>query len=115
MDRRDAQPIGPQTGAERLLAAEQRALALGVRTSASVVGREYEAHSQSVDDRKYTMRRERDGWRCDCAGYRYHGVCKHLGAIALRAEREGWDFGAVAGLTDGPPPAPRRLRPLEVA
>jgi len=28
----------------------------------------------------------------------YTGVCKHLGAVARRAAREGWAFGAIAPL-----------------
>jgi hypothetical protein len=30
------------------------------------------------------------------------GCCKHLGAVERRAEREGWDFGAICPLHRAP-------------
>jgi hypothetical protein len=31
-------------------------------------------------------------------GYLFTGICKHLGAVEHRSEREGWKFGKVAPL-----------------
>ena len=99
--------------AERLLEAERRARDLGVRLVERVVARKYESQSQSLEDTVYTQERDRDGWGCSCDGYRWTGLCKHLGAVALRAEREGWQFGAVAGLADdAAAPGPANVTPI---
>lgn len=79
--------------------AKARAHDMHVRTMA-VPGRErrqYFTLSQSQDDVQYTMTRQDNGWTCSCKGFFYGHTCKHLGALALRAEREGWDFGRIAG------------------
>jgi hypothetical protein len=44
------------------------------------------------------MQRTAAGWVCGCDGYLHTGCCKHLGAVERRAEREGWDFGAICPL-----------------
>lgn len=50
----------------------------------------------------YHLTRDAEGWQCECDGYFYTGVCKHLAQLQRRAEREGWRFGRIA-------PLPREL------
>lgn len=85
-----------------LATARERAAGKAVRTMA-VPGferRQYLTMSQTRDDVQYTMTLQPLGWVCSCPGYMYGHVCKHLGALALRAEREGWQFGDVAPRVD---------------
>ena len=45
---------------------------------------------------KYHLERKQAGWCCTCWGYAHTGMCKHLGQLQRRADREGWNFGRVA-------------------
>ncbi len=109
---RKHKPPRDRSAAARLFDAEERARALGVRLVEEIVARVYRSQSQSLEDTVYTQERGRDGWRCSCEGYRWTGCCKHLGAVSLRAEREGWDFGHVAGLHADMTAAPENVTPL---
>jgi len=82
----------------RELEARARAKRLGVRVAAVVHGSRYVSASQSQPGTVYQMQRTPAGWVCSCEGYMMTGCCKHLGQVERRAEREGWDFGAVAPL-----------------
>jgi hypothetical protein len=53
--------------------------------------------SQS-DQGIYHLTHDRNGWECECDGYAYTGVCKHLAQLERRSEREGWVFGKIAPL-----------------
>ena len=63
-----------------------------------VQARCYCAHAQSEPGTVYTIERTPVGWACSCLGYEHTGVCKHIGAVERRAEREGWPFGTIAPL-----------------
>ena len=91
-----------KTPAARQLEARARAKRLGVRVAVVVPQRHYVTHSQSEAGSTYRLDRTRHGWTCECQGFQYTGCCKHLAALQRRAEREGWDFAAVAPLA-GPP------------
>jgi len=82
----------------RELEARMRAKRLGVRVAVVSAARSYVSASQSQPGTVYQMQRTPAGWVCSCEGYLMTGCCKHLGAVERRAEREGWDFGAVAPL-----------------
>ncbi len=84
--------------AARQLEARARARHLGVRTYVIEPGRHYVSRSRSARGVTYRLDRTRAGWTCDCPGYLFSGVCKHLGAIERRSEREGWTFGKIAPL-----------------
>ena len=55
--------------------------------------------TQSEPGTVYTIERTPAGWACSCEGFAFTGMCKHLGAVERRAEREGWPFGAIAPLS----------------
>ena len=80
-----------------------------------VEARRYCTASQSQPGTVHTMQRTAAGWVCACDGYLFTGCCKHLGAVERRAEREGWDFGAICPLHRAakyfPVEVPRSPRP----
>ncbi len=84
--------------AAREIEARARARTCGVRVAVVVEARRYVAVSQSEPGLIRTIARTPVGWACSCPGYEHTGVCKHLGAVARRAEREGWPFGSIAPL-----------------
>jgi hypothetical protein len=79
----------------RLARLQSRANSLSVQVGEISRGRLYRAISAGTGT-IYTMARGRYGWTCDCDGYYNTGGCKHLGAVANRAESEDWDFGPIA-------------------
>ena len=81
----------------RELEARARARQCGVKVVVAVVARRYTTTRRATGE-AYTLERTPAGWACSCLGYFHTGCCKHLGAVERRAEREGWDFGAVAPL-----------------
>lgn len=82
----------------RELEARARAKRLGVRVAVVSEARQYVSASQSQPGVVHTMQRTAAGWVCQCDGYLFTGCCKHLGQLERRAEREGWDFGAICPL-----------------
>ena len=82
----------------RELDARARAKRLGVRVAAVVHGSRYCSASQSTPGAVYVQQRTPAGWACSCDGFLYTGVCKHLGQVERRCERDGIDFGAIAPL-----------------
>ena len=64
-----------------------------------VQARRYCAHAQSEPGTVYTIERTPVGWACSCLGYEHTGVCKHIGAVERRADREGCAFGIIAPLS----------------
>ena len=85
--------------AARQLEARARAKRLGVRVAVVVEAGSYLSASQSTPGMSYRIERCRHGWSCECDGFLFTGICKHLAAVERRAEREGWDFGTIAPLT----------------
>ena len=63
-----------------------------------VAARRYCTPARSEPGTTHTIARTPVGWACSCLGYFHTGVCKHLGAVERRAEREGWAFGRIAPL-----------------
>lgn len=84
--------------AARVVEARARAKQLSVRVAVVSEARSYVSHSQTQPGITYRIERSRHGWSCECQGYLYTGCCKHLAAVARRADREGWNFGKVAPL-----------------
>ena len=82
----------------RQIEARARARTLGVRVAVVVEARRYVTASQSQPGTVYAIERTPAGWACSCDGYLHTGMCKHLGAVERRSEREGWAFGTVAPL-----------------
>ena len=82
----------------RELEARARAKRLGVRVAVVSEARSYVSASQSTPGTVHSMQRTPAGWVCSCEGFMFTGCCKHLGQVERRAERESWDFGAVAPL-----------------
>jgi len=82
----------------REIEARMRAKRLGVRVAVVSEARSYVSASQSTPGTVHQMQRTAAGWVCSSEGFMFTGCCKHLGAVERRAEREGWDFGAVAPL-----------------
>ena len=91
--------------AARQIEARARAKRLGVRVAVVVEARSYLSARQSTPGTAYRIERCRHGWSCECDGFRFTGSCKHLAAVERRAEREGWDFGQIAPLTQDSTPA----------
>ncbi len=85
--------------AARQLEARARARTRGVRVAVVSEARRYVTASQSQPGALYVIERTPVGWACSCQGYEHTGMCKHLGAVERRAEREGWAFGQVAPLS----------------
>ncbi len=85
--------------AARQVEARARARTRGVKVAVVVGGRKYVTASQSHPGTVYTIVRTPVGWACECEGYFHTGMCKHLGAVERRAEREGWAFGTIAPLS----------------
>ena len=83
----------------RQLEARARARSLGVRVAVVVEARRYVTHAQSQPGVTYTVERTPVGWACECQGFYHTGMCKHVGAVERRSEREGWRFGQVAPLS----------------
>lgn len=84
--------------AARQLEARARARTLGVHVAVVVEARRYVSASQAQPGTIYAIERTPAGWACSCEGYEHTGICKHLGAVERRAEREGWVFGQLAAL-----------------
>ncbi len=84
--------------AARQLEARARARACRVKVAVVVEARKYVTASQSHPGTVYAIERTPAGWACECEGYFHTGMCKHLGAVERRAEREGWVFGHIAPL-----------------
>src|SRR4051794_34611588 len=82
----------------REIEARARARRLGVEVRVVAKASVYTSRSQSRRGVRYVQRRTPAGWACTCDGFAHTGCCKHLGQVERRAEREGWDFGAVAPL-----------------
>lgn len=80
----------------RAVEARARAKERGVRVTVVVECRNYVSRSQSEAGVIYRMVRSNQGWECECRGYGFTGSCKHIGALARRAMREGWSFGVIA-------------------
>lgn len=80
----------PRPLAARETEAVCRAKQLGVRVTVVTSGVHYITASQSRPDVVHELVRTADGFRCSCEGYTYTGMCRHLGALARRAMREGW-------------------------
>ena len=85
--------------AARQLEARARARTLGVKVAVVSEARRYVSAAQSQPGALYAIERTPVGWACSCAGYELTGICKHLGQVERRAEREGWPFGTVAPLS----------------
>lgn len=85
----------------RLVEAEGRAAHKHVRVTEIVPGRRYVSLSQSEPGVKYEQEKTPHGWICKgCKGYKHSGMCKHIGQVSRRAQREGWAFGQVARVGD---------------
>jgi hypothetical protein len=82
----------------RLVEARSRARTLGVKVAVVSEARRYCTASQSQPGTVYAIERTPIGWACECEGYLHTGMCKHLGAVERRSEREGWTFGQIAPL-----------------
>ncbi len=83
----------------REIEARSRALDRRVRVFVVEPGECYWTYSQT-DNGIYHLTHEPDGWECECDGYVYTGVCKHLAQLERRSEREGWNFGKIAPLPE---------------
>jgi hypothetical protein len=91
----------------RRVEARARAKQLGVRVAVVSEARSYVSASQSTPGSTYRIERNRHGWACECDGYRFTGMCKHIAQVQRRSEREGWAFGQVC-------PLPRAEQPANV-
>lgn len=80
----------------RQIEARSRARNLGIRIAVVSHARHYVTISPTTTGRPYDLTRTRHGWACTCLGYAHTGICKHLGQLERRAERENWEFGRVA-------------------
>jgi len=87
--------------------ARARARTLGVRVAVISEARSYISASQTTPGVTYRIERARHGWTCECEGYRFSGMCKHIGAVERRAAREGWSFGTVC-------PLPGNVTPIRI-
>ena len=79
--------------------ARARARRCGVRVEVVSEARHYRTRSQSQPGTVYQLVRTPVGWACGCPGFFNSNVCKHLGQLERRAEREGWAFGTIAPLS----------------
>jgi hypothetical protein len=80
----------------RQIEARARAKQRGVRVEVIEPAMAYRTLSQSQPGVVYSITREKAGWRCECPGFVFTGVCKHVAQVERRSEREGWDFGRIA-------------------
>jgi hypothetical protein len=87
--------------AARQIEARARAKQRGVRVEVIEPRRWYRTRSQSNPGEVYNLARVLHGWQCSCPGYLHTGVCKHLGQLERRSEREGWAFGRIAPRLSG--------------
>ncbi|MCA9878427.1 MAG: hypothetical protein KC442_11615, partial [Thermomicrobiales bacterium] len=85
--------------AAREIEARSRARDLAVKVQVIEPGMAYSTRSQSQPGVVYSITRERGGWQCECPGFAFTGVCKHVAQVQRRSEREGWRFGRVAPRT----------------
>ena len=88
----------------RQIEARGRARDLRVRVQVIEPQMAYSTRSQSITGASYNLDRTRAGWQCECKGWEYTGVCKHIAQVERRAEREGWSFGKVARPAVDPAP-----------
>ena len=95
----------------RELEARARAKRRGVKVAAVVHGSRYVSASQSTPGVTYRIERARFGWSCECEGYQFTGMCKHLAAVERRSAREGWSFGTVCPLPGNVTPIRQPLSP----
>jgi hypothetical protein len=84
--------------AARQVEARSRVKGKGVRVAVVSEARSYVSINQSRPGITYRIERGRQGWGCECDGYRFTGMCKHIAQVQRRSEREGWAFGQVAPL-----------------
>jgi len=84
--------------AARQIEARGRAKQRGVRINVIEAQQAYSTLSPSQSAVVYTISRTRQGWTCDCDGFHYTGICKHVAAVERRSEREGWVFGKIAAV-----------------
>ena len=91
--------------------ARARARQLGVRVAVVSEARSYVSNSQSTPGTTYRIERSRHGWSCECDGYQFTGICKHIAAVERRSEREGWRFGTVCPLPGNATPIRPALTP----
>lgn len=82
--------------AARQVEARSRARSLRVRVQVIEPARHYITRSQSDASISYRIDRTSTGWTCECQGFMFTGICKHLAQVERRSEREGWTFGKVA-------------------
>ncbi len=82
----------------RQVEARARARTRGVKVAVVSEARRYVTASQQQPGTVYAVECTPVGWACSCQGYEHTGMCKHLGAVERRAEREGWPFGHIAPL-----------------
>ncbi len=86
-----------QASKDRFDDARLRAENEDIRTYMVMNGEEYQVES-STPGHLYKVYRiparmtttDHGGWACTCTGWTHTGLCKHIGAVANRAEREGW-------------------------
>ena len=97
--------------AARQCEARARARHLGVRVAVVSEARSYVSNSQSTPGATYRIERNRHGWTCECDGYRFTGMCKHIAQVERRAAREGWAFGTVCPLPGNVVPIRPALTP----
>lgn len=100
----------------RQVEARSRARKLGIRVQVITPGRHYVTRSQSDASISYRLDRTAAGWTCECQGFMFTGMCKHLGQLERRSEREGWTFGKVSRIetTTTPDTGTRTARPRVV-
>jgi hypothetical protein len=82
-----------QAFTDREIDARARAKKLGVFVTVRLAREWYQSPSQSNPGEIYDLVRTGRGWACTCKGWQFTGLCKHLGALERRAEREGWSYG----------------------
>ncbi len=80
----------------RQIEARGRARTMGIRVEVIEPTHAYRTLSQSQPGTVYGITRTPAGWSCECPGFIYTGVCKHIAQVERRSEREGWTFGRIA-------------------
>jgi len=89
--------------AARQVEARSRARAKGVRVAVVFVARSYVSISQSQPGITYRIERDRHGWGCECDGFRFTGMCKHVAPL---------DRTAPGVSTVDTPPSPTPIIPF---